>query len=97
MNFWEQVGAILAECKREGLPFDGEHGAWFKAMRSLFPERRTAIPKVVRLELEKERDLLREVKPFFHAAYEDRPVSAEEFEAASLRTEKRLDSLLAAA
>ena len=96
MNFWEQVGAILRECKAEGLPFDGEHGAWFKALRSLFPERRTAIPKVVRLELEKERDLLRECKPFFQAAYEDRDVTAEEFEAASVKTEKRLDALLAA-
>lgn len=97
MNFWEQVGAVLAECKREGLPFDGEDGAWFKAMRSIFPERKTATPKVVRLELAKERDLLRECKPFFRASYENREVTVEEFEAASVRTEKRLDALLAAA
>jgi hypothetical protein len=94
MDPWEQVSAVLAEAKREGLPWDE---AWFKAMRSLSPERTATVSQQLRDALAEERDLMREVKPWWRAAYEGREVTVDEFERASEKTEKRIDSLLAAA
>lgn len=94
MNPWEQVGLVLAESKREGLPWEE---AWFKALRTLSPEKTTGYGPTVHDALALERDLMREVRPWFQAAYEDREVTADEFDVAVARTEKRLDQLLAVA
>ena len=94
MDPWQQVSTVLAEAKRKGLPWDD---AWFKAMRSLSPEKTSTVSPTVRKVLAVERDLMREVRPWFRAAYEDREVMVDEFEKASALTEKRLDSVLCAA
>lgn len=89
MQVWQQVFAILAEAKREGLAFEA---AWYRAMEALKPE--ISCPMHIRRVLDEERDLLREGKPFWKAAYENRDLSAKEFESASAETEKRLDAVL---
>ncbi len=89
MKAWQQVFAILAEAKRDGLAFEA---AWYRAMESLKPER--SCPPHIRKVLDEERDLLREGKPFWRAAYENRDLAAEELERASAEVEKRLDSVL---
>jgi len=94
MEPWQQVSVVLAESKRQGLPWDD---AWFNALRSLSPERTKTVSIVARDALAAERDLMREVKPWFRAAYEGREVTVEEFETASALTEKRLDLVLCAA
>jgi hypothetical protein len=91
LNPWEQVTLVLTESKREGLPWDD---AWFKAMRTLSPEKTTGYGPLVRKGLEEERDLLRECRPWLQAAYEDREVTVAEFERASVEAEKRLDSIM---
>ena len=81
----------MAEAKRDRTPWEE---AWFKAIRTLSPERTTGYGPFIRKALEEDRDLLRECKPFLRAAYEDREVTVAEFEAARNRAEKRLDAAL---
>lgn len=90
---WEEVTKALTDAKREGLSWER---AWPKAMRSLSPEKMIGLPQELRDDLAAERDLMREVKPWFRAAYEDREVTVEEFERASEATERRLDAVLVA-
>jgi hypothetical protein len=85
-----KVRMVLIEAKKAGMPWEQ---AWLNAMRSFSPPR-TCGPGL-RATMEVERSLIREVKPWFQAAYEDRDVSIDEFERASARAEKRLDSLMA--
>jgi hypothetical protein len=87
-----KVCLVLMEAKKAGMPWEQ---AWLNAMRSFSPPR-TCGPSL-RATMEIERSLIREVKPWFQAAYEDRDVSVSEFERASARSEKRLDSLMALA
>ena len=88
---WRLVGLTLCECKREGLPWEQ---AWFQAMRRLSPEKTTGHGPEIREALAQERDLQRELRSYYQAAYEDRDETAEEFEARMQRTEKRLDQVL---
>ncbi len=90
MPAWERVGAVLAEAKRDGVPWEA---AWFKAMETLKPTRKCST--AIRESLSRERELLRETKPWWRAGYEDGEVSAEEAAAAQSAAEKRLTAELA--
>jgi hypothetical protein len=96
LNPWEQIGRVLAEAKRNGLPWNA---AWNRAMRCFSPERTdgAADLELVRLELEKEREIQKELVPFWRAAYEDRDPTVAEWEKASKQIERRLDDLFAVA
>jgi hypothetical protein len=94
VNPWEQVGAVLAEAKKEGMPW-GE--AWDRLMELFSWRPRTGYGPLIRDELATDRDLLRECKPWLQAAYEDREVTVPEWEQASASAEKRLDDLMAPA
>jgi len=95
VNPWEQIGRVLAEAKRNRLPWNA---AWREAMRTLSPER-TGGPGIdlVKDELAKERELQKELAPFWRAAYEDREPTLEEWEKASKQIERRLDEMFAPA
>ena len=100
MHPWEQVRAVLAEAKAEGKTWDQ---AWSQMMRALFTPPRggdrldSGYDPHLRAAMDEDRSLLREVKPWLKAAYEDAEVELSEFERASLEAEKRLDGLMAAA
>lgn len=93
MSPWEKIGAVLLEAKRQGLPWNR---AWMKAMEALSPERTTGFGEMIRPELEEDRDLLRECKPFIRACYEGGEVDLRELERAQDDAEQRLDTLMAA-
>lgn len=93
MSPWERVTVVLLEAKRQGLPW---HRAWLRAMEALSPERTTGFAEMIRPELEEDRDLLRECKPFIRACYEGGEIDLSELERAQADAEKRLDSLMAA-
>ena len=86
---------ILVGCKEEGLSFES---AWRTVMRAFSPpQEEQAYGRYVAPAFEADRQLLRELRPHYQAAYEDREVTIAEFEAASDQTERRLDRLLVAA
>lgn len=87
----QKAARVLVEAKRSGMPWNQ---AWLNAMRAFCPPR-TADP-AVHAYFEAERALMHEVKPWWQAAFEDRDVSAAEFETVSAQSEKRLDQLMSA-
>lgn len=93
---WEQIGLVLAEAKRQQLPWNA---AWQRAMRALSPERMEGSDymEFVASDLAEERDLAREIAPFWRAAYEGREVTIAEFDKMTKLCEQRLDQLLAPA
>jgi hypothetical protein len=90
---WEQIGIVLAEAKRQRLPWNA---AWREAMRTLSPERTdgAAHMEIVRAVLGRDRDLMREIAPFWRANYEGREVTLAEFDKMTKLCEQRLDALL---
>lgn len=84
-----QVRALLSEARARGEEFDR---AWNAAMRAISPPRTS--PAAVHAQAREERRLMREVKPWWEAAYNDRldPDPAALARAAQ-RTRRRLDRL----
>lgn len=85
--------AVLLEAKRQRLPWNR---AWLRAMEALRAERTTGYGEMIRPELEQDRELLRECKPFIRACYEGTEPDLSELESAQADAEKRLDALMAA-
>ncbi len=94
MNPWEKAGEFLATAKEEGLPWEF---AWERLMELFTWRPRTGYGPLIRDELATDRALLRECKPWWQAAYQDREVTVDEWEQASASAEKRLDALMTSA
>lgn len=94
VNPLSEAGNILTAAKEKGVPFDT---AWLRVMRAFSPpqDRQFRIAAVT-ATFEADRNLLRELRPYWQAAYESREVTAAEFERTSELTERRLDELMAA-
>jgi hypothetical protein len=82
------VRIVFNAYRDRGLDFDF---AWRTVMRALVPNNEAAAPE--RAALEEARDLLREQKGQFRAAYERRRPTREEITAGMMRAEQRLRDL----
>lgn len=85
-----QIGIILVEAKRAEWPWEV---AWINLLRSFEPH--DGCPRVIEEALAEERELLKEIKPFLQALYEDREVTAVEFERTEQKAAQRLDAIAA--
>jgi hypothetical protein len=84
----ESVVSTLAAYKEAGETFDF---AWYKAMHSLVPW--DSADEDVRAEIDSMREVLHEVKPQLHEAYDGTPITIGEADKAAIRAERRLDRL----
>lgn len=84
----EEIRVVLAESREQGLDF---FAAWLKALRAL--DIADSAPLAVQAEVAETRAILREVRPYFQAAYENREPTNWEIEWSATWCRRRLDRL----